>query len=98
LPHAHLTIKTGCRCTQRAFLTEESPLRVPLLRYLGVLRMSRISSAPGASCRLWLVLLIFALHPMQAEGVDYVYARAILLCTLFSLMALDAWTLGLNPC
>jgi hypothetical protein len=35
--------------------------------------------------------LIFAVHPIQAEPVDYVYARAILLCTLFSLLAVDAW-------
>ena len=38
-----------------------------------------------------LAALLFAVHPMQAESVDYVYARAILLCTLFSLFALDAW-------
>lgn len=35
--------------------------------------------------------LIFALHPIQSEPVDYVYSRAILLCTLFSLLALRAW-------
>ena len=35
--------------------------------------------------------LIFALHPIQAEPVDYVYARAILLSTFFSLLAIDAW-------
>jgi len=35
--------------------------------------------------------LIFALHPIQSEAVDYVYARAILLCTLFSLLALEDW-------
>lgn len=36
--------------------------------------------------------LIFAVHPIQAEAVDYVYARAILLCTLFCLLAIDDWT------
>jgi protein O-mannosyl-transferase len=37
--------------------------------------------------------LIFAVHPMQAEAVDYIYARAILLSTFFSLLALSDWTL-----
>jgi hypothetical protein len=36
--------------------------------------------------------LIFALHPIQAEAVDYVYARAILLCALFCVLALRDWT------
>lgn len=36
--------------------------------------------------------LLFAVHPMQSEAVDYVYARAILLCTLFSLLAIEDWT------
>ena len=36
--------------------------------------------------------LLFAVHPIQAEAVDYVYARAILLCALFSLLAIEAWT------
>ncbi len=35
--------------------------------------------------------LIFAVHPVQAEAVDYVYARAVVLCTLFSLLAIDRW-------
>jgi tetratricopeptide (TPR) repeat protein len=35
--------------------------------------------------------LLFAVHPLQAEAVDYVYARAILLCALFSLLALERW-------
>jgi hypothetical protein len=35
--------------------------------------------------------MIFALHPFAAEPVDYVYARAILLCTLFSLLAINDW-------
>src|SRR4051812_29302591 len=38
-----------------------------------------------------LAALLFAVHPIQAEPVDYVYARAIILCTLFSLLSLDAW-------
>ncbi len=36
--------------------------------------------------------LIFALHPIQSEAVDYIYARAILLCALFSILTIDAWT------
>ena len=36
--------------------------------------------------------LLFAVHPIHAESVDYVYSRAILLCALFSLLAIDAWT------
>jgi len=36
--------------------------------------------------------LIFAVHPMQSEAVDYVYARAIVLSTLFCILAMDAWT------
>ena len=40
--------------------------------------------------------LIFAVHPILAESVDYVYARAIILCALFSLLALDDWVGGRN--
>jgi hypothetical protein len=32
-------------------------------------------------------------HPLQSEPVDYVYARATLLCTLFSLLAIESWML-----
>lgn len=39
----------------------------------------------------WVGALIFAVHPMQSEAVDYVYARAIVLCTLFCILAMDAW-------
>jgi tetratricopeptide (TPR) repeat protein len=38
--------------------------------------------------------LIFAVHPILAESVDYVYARATVLCALFSLLALDEWIGG----
>ncbi|HUS06643.1 MAG TPA: hypothetical protein VMZ52_10120 [Bryobacteraceae bacterium] len=37
---------------------------------------------------------IFALHPIQAEPVAYVFARATLLATLFCLLSLRAWTRG----
>jgi protein O-mannosyl-transferase len=38
--------------------------------------------------------IIFALHPIQTESVAYVFARSTLLCGLFCLAALDAWTRG----
>ena len=38
--------------------------------------------------------LVFAVHPIQAEAVDYVYARASVLCALFSLVALRDWLRG----
>ena len=37
---------------------------------------------------------IFALHPFQADPVNYIFARSILLATLFSLASLEAWTRG----
>jgi protein O-mannosyl-transferase len=42
---------------------------------------------PGA---FW-AAAIFAVHPFQAEPVNYVFARAILLATLFCLLSLGAW-------
>ncbi len=35
--------------------------------------------------------MIFALHPLQAEAVSYVFARATLLAALFCLLTLKAW-------
>jgi tetratricopeptide (TPR) repeat protein len=37
---------------------------------------------------------IFALHPLQAESVDYVWGRAMVLATLFCLLSLLAWLEG----
>ena len=34
---------------------------------------------------------LFALHPVQAEAVNYVWARSILLATVFCLLSLRAW-------
>ncbi len=34
---------------------------------------------------------LFAIHPIQAEAVNYVFARATLLMTLLCLASLDAW-------
>jgi protein O-mannosyl-transferase len=36
-------------------------------------------------------VLIFAVHPFAAEPVNYVFARAIVLATLFSLLAIRCW-------
>jgi hypothetical protein len=37
--------------------------------------------------------LIFAIHPMLAEPVNYIFARGTLLATLFSLLAVRNWVL-----
>lgn len=38
--------------------------------------------------------LLFAVHPFAVEPVNYVFARAILLATMFSLLAMRAWFNG----
>ena len=40
----------------------------------------------------WLAAAIFALHPFQAEPVNYIFARSSVLTTLFCLGALYEWT------
>jgi hypothetical protein len=57
-----------------------------LLLYRLLRRMMPEAALAGA--------LIFAVHPVQGEAVDYVYARAIVLSTLFCLLTLDAWVRG----
>ena len=42
----------------------------------------------------WFAAFFFALHPIQVESVAYVYARGILLATLFCLLALRLWIAG----
>jgi tetratricopeptide (TPR) repeat protein len=37
---------------------------------------------------------IFAVHPLQAEAVNYIFARGIILATLLCLASLDAWLGG----
>ena len=37
--------------------------------------------------------VIFAVHPFAAEPVNYVFARAILLAALFSLLAIRSWVM-----
>lgn len=48
-----------------------------------------------ASSRL-IATAIFALHPFQAETVNYVFARSTLLATVLCLAALASWTRGLH--
>jgi hypothetical protein len=42
----------------------------------------------------WIAAAIFAVHPMMTEPVAYVFARATLLATLFSLLAMRSWIAG----
>src|SRR5205807_10162499 len=42
----------------------------------------------------FLAALIFAVHPMQAEAVNYVWARPILLAALLCFASLSAWLDG----
>jgi len=42
----------------------------------------------------WLAAAIFAVHPMQAEAVDYIWARAIVLSAVFVFASLLAWIDG----
>jgi tetratricopeptide (TPR) repeat protein len=42
----------------------------------------------------FLAALIFAVHPMQSEAVNYVWARPILLAALLCFASLDAWLEG----
>jgi len=40
----------------------------------------------------WIAAALFAVHPMDAEAVNYVFARSTLLATVFCLAALVSWT------
>jgi len=42
----------------------------------------------------WFAAFFFALHPIQVESVAYIYARGILLATLFCLITLRLWIAG----
>ncbi len=44
----------------------------------------------------WLAAALFAVHPIQAEAVNYIFERATLLAALFCLLSLRAW-LGNAP-
>ena len=39
----------------------------------------------------WLTAALFAVHPLQAEAVDYIWARAIVLAAVFVFASLLAW-------
>src|SRR5690348_5486062 len=47
---------------------------------------------PGRAA--WIAAGIFAVHPIQAEAVDYVWGRAIVLAALLCLASLAAWMGG----
>jgi hypothetical protein len=55
-----------------------------LLAYECLRRLLPASAAIAAAA-------IFALHPLQAEAVDYIWARSIVLATLLCLAALLEW-------
>ena len=42
----------------------------------------------------WLTAALFAVHPLQAEAVDYIWARAIVLAAVFVFASLLAWMDG----
>ncbi len=42
----------------------------------------------------WIAAAVFAVHPFQAEPVNYVFARSTLLATLLCLVSLADWTRG----
>jgi protein O-mannosyl-transferase len=52
--------------------------------------LKRLMPAPAAL----LATAIFALHPIQSESVDYVFARGTLLSAVFCILALRSWTRG----
>jgi tetratricopeptide (TPR) repeat protein len=47
---------------------------------------------PGRAA--WIAAALFAIHPMQAEAVNYVFERATLLATVACLLAFREWILG----
>jgi protein O-mannosyl-transferase len=42
----------------------------------------------------WFAAAIFALHPIQSEAVNYIFARSTLLMALFCLLSLNDWLRG----
>ncbi len=52
--------------------------------------LKRLMPAPAAL----MATVLFALHPIQSEPVDYVFARSTLLSALFCILALRSWTRG----
>ncbi|MFY9725690.1 MAG: tetratricopeptide repeat protein [Bryobacteraceae bacterium] len=62
-------------------------LAAALLAYQCLLRLMDRRAA-------WLGAALFAVHPLQAEAVDYIWARAIVLATVFVFASLLAWIEG----
>ena len=50
--------------------------------------------APALPAARWIATAIFALHPFQADPVNYVFARSTLLATVLCLLSLVSWTRG----
>ena len=42
----------------------------------------------------WIAAALFAVHPIQAESVDYIWGRSIVLAALFCLASLFCWLTG----
>jgi len=59
-------------------------LAAALLAYECLLRLMDRRTA-------WLAAALFAVHPLQAEAVDYIWARAIILAAVFVFASLLAW-------
>src|ERR1017187_4108376 len=59
-------------------------LAAALLAYQCLLRLMDRRAA-------WLAAALFAVHPLQAEAVDYIWARAIVLAAVFVFASLLAW-------
>jgi tetratricopeptide (TPR) repeat protein len=49
--------------------------------------LNRVLSSRAA----WIATLLFAIHPLQGETVNYVWARSTLLMTVFGLLSLGDW-------
>ncbi len=62
-----------------------------LLHVAATLLLARVLSRRLPERAVLVATALFALHPIQAEPVLYIFARATLLATLLCLAALDAW-------
>jgi hypothetical protein len=68
---------------------------VNLLLHLAATLLLWIALQPVLPARALLIATaIFAVHPFQAEPVNYIFARSTVLATLFCLAALACWTRG----
>jgi protein O-mannosyl-transferase len=62
-----------------------------LLHLAATLLLARVLRGRLPDTAVFVATALFALHPLQAEPVLYVFARATLLATLLCLAALDSW-------